>query len=221
MRAHELTEKISIKGQRDLILKRLESKVGIWHEMASEDDGQLKWIMLEDLNEMFQGMDIAFDFDYFDGSTISTGETRMDGAIKIFFDPQALTDGPINFLESPDLFIRAIAKSITHELLHRNQLLASNVGLQAGDADGQRDAYMSLPHEIQAYAKDAADELVALYGSKERVIQTIRRNGWRDISFDSDTLRAYRDTFREDPDDPSGKVWKTFLKYFYFYLGEY
>ncbi len=221
MRAHELTEKILITDYRQHILRILQSKVEAWHVMAEQGDDNLKWVMLEDLNEMFVGMNIRFDFDYFDGSAFTAGEIDpTTGRIKIVFDPRALSGGTVNFLESPELFIKGITKSMTHELLHREQLYKSRVGLEPGDPDLNHSAYLALPHEIQAYGKDAADELLAMYGTKQKVIQTIRKNGWKNISFDSDTMRGYMDTFHEDPDDPASRVWKQFLKYFYFYLDE-
>ena len=121
---------------------------------------------------------------------------------------------------NPIELVKNISRTLNHELVHYKQLKkqAESKGISEEDAWQQmiddpkqlpktsdRSVYLSRHPEIDAYAHEAAEELVDKYGA-QRALELIRRK-------DSDVvgvLADYRKVFKDDRD-----VMKRFLKKLY------
>lgn len=148
-------------------------------------------------------------------SYVATGEIDHYGNITIFLDAMSIFNGFPNLDENPIEYFKSLKMTITHELMHLDQINRSDFNLK-----GKNEADYESKHEIQAHAKDAIDIMFQYRNieTSEDIInwikQMIRDNDWREIS----PIWGYWESFGEYKDDPeSQKIWKRFLSYLYYY----
>ena len=119
---------------------------------------------------------------------------------------------------NPAALIQTISQTLNHEMVHYEQLKkqAASKGLSDEDAweelendpkqiapeDAPHSDYISLHNEIDAYAHEAAEELIDKYGAEEalKVIQNLSADTLDDYPEVSRVIADYMELFKEDPE---------------------
>jgi len=197
-----------------------------WRELTDSDMPFIEQssIICEDLNDLLEDRNITFNpsMESSPGSVASGDVTTDSGYITINVDSNALVYGEDSLSENPTLWLKLLIKTITHELVHREQILRSNVHLGGAeynpDDPGSEYKYLSNKHEIQAWAKDAVDQLLSYptVNSSADIKAILRKDGG---VFDSEAIGRYHENFVEysDSTPEDRKIWNRFMKYVYYY----
>lgn len=119
---------------------------------------------------------------------------------------------------NPAVLIQTISQTLNHEMVHYEQLKkqAASKGLSDEEAweelendpkqiapeDAPHSDYISLHNEIDAYAHEAAEELIDKYGAEEalKVIQNLSADTLDDYPEVSRVIADYMELFKEDPE---------------------
>jgi len=119
---------------------------------------------------------------------------------------------------NPAALIQTISQTLNHEMVHYEQLKkqAASKGLSDEEAweelendpkqitpeDAPHSDYISLHNEIDAYAHEAAEELIDKYGAEDalNVIQNLSADTLDDYPEVSRVIADYMELFKEDPE---------------------
>jgi hypothetical protein len=211
-------EAISVKDyKRDVIQKltKIEPELRECVESSLEDSICVMQIV-DILNSNFRHDDIKFFFiddeENQDGYVASAETNINTKVIEVSLGIASIFDNHPNFAESPIEWLKSLTMTITHELIHREQITRSNKGIKPNNEDSFKD-YLANRHEIQTQAKDAIDLLAIKYGIEdEELIDFIQQN----IQKLKREIRPIRD-YWVNFGSKSPKEWKKFLKYLSFY----
>lgn len=220
MKLIDLVESVSIAKLRKEILSLLLPYKDKWVEALNEDDVNFKFDFLDGLQRILnhKTWNVSFVLEDFPDSTIATGQiTNITGHITIFVNANTLESGPINLLESPLQYLKSLTSTICHELIHRQQL--DRAGISISSESSSLVDYLKNKHEIQAYAKDAVDDLALLHPNKEQLLAWIKKASIQELAFNSRAFDIYVEHFHQNPEEL--QTWNRFLKYFQYYLGDY
>lgn len=147
--------------------------------------------------------------------------------ISLYFDGDHFRNMSTFDAEDIARFSNLIAQMFVHETLHLLQ--ANNKDLEqepkawafdrplANTGDDDID-YFSYPAEIQAYANNAAHQLLYAYGSRDIILDKLRTTaGIEEAISVSNTLHKYYKLLKHDP----SPTWRRFLKETYYVIEVY
>jgi hypothetical protein len=149
-------------------------------------------------------------------ANLSGGGTLDSGWIVIYYDPAG---GLTEIFDDESLaqqFYTATRNVIEHELVHKEQLVRSELHAQ-GDDPHNVVQYLSNPSEIMAMAKQAVNQFLDLKYTPDQILLLLRAP-WKDINHapgrgESDVFWNYTEWF--DGKDP---VFQKFVRYMTDYL---
>lgn len=221
----ELSESIDVSTDSKELWELLSPHLNEWSKLTDTTMPFIEQatIISNDLNDLLDDRRITFrpDMNNAHENYVATGDIIIDtGYITIDIDGAALEYGEYSLTENPELWLKTLIKTITHELLHREQISRSNVHLKGTDAevsDENEHKMLSNKHELQAWAKDAVDQLLRYpsVNTTEDIREVLRTgNG----IFDSEAIRRYHENFVEYSDSIEDKrIWNRFMKYVAYY----
>ena len=133
MRYQELFEAVDVLNDTKELWKLLLPFLKEWNELTDSDMPFIEQasIICDHLNDLLEDRNINFNpsMESSPGSVASGDITTDSGYITINVDGNALVHGVDSLSENPELWLKLLIKTITHELIHREQILRSNINL--------------------------------------------------------------------------------------------
>lgn len=236
MRAFELYERVEISQLREKLTKLLMP----YAERLSfsvrdiDDKHEAAQFVAHRLLELTPDLDCNINFivgdENMQDNMVAHGSTDHYATINIELDPSAIHSGRFSLLENPEGYMKSLIMTISHEMVHCYQLRKSKGRMKPSyDSNKlhswdytEQSKYLADPHEIQAHAKDAVDEILMFpdIETGEDVINYLKNN-FEDAKHEINIIDRYWEHFGEEREDKRAQnIWNRFLKYVYSYARE-